>query len=688
MYPNLSITGNPAGKQPLHAEIAADAADNKARMPLLRTALPGQASRPELAAAAITSMATTTTTTTTTDTTVTTIVTTTGTPATSTGVASVNSTAPLYAAPNASGMSFAAANTSMPMVDASQQAPAVAPEDRQVLWLAKKVMKGSLFLTPPETERMVKALAVLLKSPDCTINKLDFSYWRSSLSKSAMLLLAQALKANRTVSELMISERQDKAGHDIHDEIEPHPRMHSESRLQSVSQYPFLGGGMLAEGGWQLAGRESDSDSRAERPDPSKQAPGFVAFLPLFEALRDNATLTRLGLFDVELKDAGIAALSKALSFNRTLTSLSLRGFDIDSFQLELFDMLIGNATLTELKLEKGKINAAGGMYLAHAIRCNSSLVMLAFDDVTIQSPGAHFLAKMPDTNCTLTALSLCNAGIDDKGMALLAKALEINSTLARLELSIDGDLESSAQGGDAGMAALGEALKVNASLTGLRLSCKKISGTGAASLSKALQVNHALTELSLNFSQLDDAGASILSDGLQINSTLGAFGFSCNEMNDAGKVLLLAALRRNRSLVKVHFIGWQIGAVGAAELSEGLKTNSTLTTLELANTGIGDAGASALSEGLKLNSTLARLDLRHNAIGDSGASALAEMLKSNSTLTGMYLWSNRIGDAGAANLLEALNLNSSLIHLDVWDDPGFPYIEEIRSRLAANDRL
>lgn len=276
MYPNLSVTGNPAGNQPLHAEIASDIADDKARMPLLRAGLPGQASGTGLAAAVIASMATTTTTTATTTTTVTAIVATTGTPATSTGVAPVTSTAPLYAAPDVSGMSFAAADASTPTAGASQQAPAAAQEDPQVLWLAKKVMNGSLFLAPPETEHMVKALAVLLKSPDCTINELDFSYRRSGLSESAMILLAQALKASHTVSELRISEHQDEAGHDVHDEIKPDPRLRSESRLECVSQYSSLGDGMLAKGGCQLA--QGESHGRADRPDVSKQAPGLSRF--------------------------------------------------------------------------------------------------------------------------------------------------------------------------------------------------------------------------------------------------------------------------------------------------------------------------------------------------------------------------------------------------------------------------
>lgn len=375
----------------------------------------------------------------------------------------------------------------------------------------------------------------------------------------------------------------------------------------------------------------------------------------LARALAENDTVRKLFMNNCRLRDAGAAAIFRALQDNHALQELHMAG------------------------------NAVGTL---DNLRTLGSLVKLTLNDNLIAAAGTSRLAELLLGNTTLQELWLAANRIDDAGVGDIASSLErtANSALHTLDVS-DNALSE-----DAGHA-IGRALSRNDSLRCLILSKNAVGDESAAALANALLHNTALVCLHLNVCDIGAEGAYLLAEALQQNSTLRVLLIKRNSIGGGEMALLIKAPHltqlfmqsnpmdgvdgqrefvrniadlRSSSLRKLHLGRCRIGGDCAVALMQTLQHAHSLEELHLDDNAMGPQGADAVAHFLRGNRSLRALFMASNAIGPQGASALAEALLANTALAELTLGNNEIGDYGAQALAMALAQASALSRLSV----------------------
>ncbi|KAL9965588.1 hypothetical protein ACROYT_G029409 [Oculina patagonica] len=162
----------------------------------------------------------------------------------------------------------------------------------------------------------------------------------------------------------------------------------------------------------------------------------------LAEALKGNITLTRLDLSDNNIYDDGAADLAEALKANTNLTRLDLTDNRIgDHGATCLAEALKLNTALTGLDLSNktrfeladNRIGDHGATCLAEALKLNTSLTWLDLADNLIGDHGATCLAEALKLNTSLTSLDLSVNHIGEAAISELRR-LEHDNRLFSLE--------------------------------------------------------------------------------------------------------------------------------------------------------------------------------------------------------------------------------------------------------------
>ena len=380
----------------------------------------------------------------------------------------------------------------------------------------------------------------------------------------------------------------------------------------------------------------------------------------LFKALTFNSTVSRLNLFEWGLSIKVANLLAHALRENTSLSSLGLSFNSIGGDgQTSLARTLRVNSSLSYLNLCHTCIGDEGTKSLAQALRVNRSLSYLGLPNNSIGSEGADFLGLALRVNSSLSSLALCENSIGDEGADSLAWALRVNTSLLSLDLSKN-------LVGDEGADALAQALRKNTSLSSLYLLYNSIGDEGARSLAQALRENTSLSSLYLCYNSIGDEGALSTAQALTVNKSLSSLNLHSNTIYAEGANSFLQVLQRNLSLSHLDLSDSSIDDEGANSLAQGLRVSIHLSSLGLSDNKIGNEGATSFAMALKLNSSLSSLDLSSNFIGNKGANSLAQALRVNRSLSFLDLSSNYIGDEGANSLGEALKVNKSLSVLDL----------------------
>jgi hypothetical protein len=154
----------------------------------------------------------------------------------------------------------------------------------------------------------------------------------------------------------------------------------------------------------------------------------------------------------------------------------------------------------------------------------------------TVTSQGVIFVAAALRLNSTLVRLSLIGSRINDSGAAAIADSLKLNSTLQELVLGWNCI-------GDVGAVAIAEALKLNTSLQKLSLNDNLIKDSGATAIAEALKLNTSLQKLSLNVNLIKDSGATAIAGALQRNSTLLQLNLEGKSITDLGVKAIVESL-------------------------------------------------------------------------------------------------------------------------------------------------
>lgn len=258
------------------------------------------------------------------------------------------------------------------------------------------------------------------------------------------------------------------------------------------------------------------------------QIPHEVA-VQIANALRINNVLTDLSLWDNNIGDEGITAISQALKDNKKTNLATLNvAYNNISFDgtAALASTLIDSVVLTTLNLSNNRIDEEGGNLIANALKGNKVLTSLDIGNNFLRR-GAIDIANALEENNTLTELSLSRNYIDRDGGKELGKALITNKTLTDLNLS-KNEIR------DSGMTSLADALIENDTLKSLSLSFNTINLTDAESFASALLKNNTLTSLEFSkcFMRVDAAHRIIDALVDKETSTLQYLNISGNEFN------------------------------------------------------------------------------------------------------------------------------------------------------------
>uniref|UniRef100_A0A7S3LPK0 non-specific serine/threonine protein kinase n=1 Tax=Aplanochytrium stocchinoi TaxID=215587 RepID=A0A7S3LPK0_9STRA len=155
------------------------------------------------------------------------------------------------------------------------------------------------------------------------------------------------------------------------------------------------------------------------------------------EMLRNNTTLTEIGLSYNLLGCNGVTRISRALHTNSTLRYLHLEDNSIEDDGADaLAEMLRVNNTLTHLMLCYNKITCLGASYLAQALKQNDTLFLLFMSQNHIRDEGAEELAIMLRVNNSLSLLSVHGNLMTQKGERFIAEAIMENDAILYLEMA------------------------------------------------------------------------------------------------------------------------------------------------------------------------------------------------------------------------------------------------------------
>ena len=236
-----------------------------------------------------------------------------------------------------------------------------------------------------------------------------------------------------------------------------------------------------------------------------------------------NLTLTALGLRGADLGNDGAVAIASLLSW----TDPQHHGTTLRP--------VTGLPSLTYLNVSQNPFGDKGGEAVAKALSHNRTLTTLVMEANRWKGPACKPFASSLKTNDTLTRLSLAGNSVGNEGAAFLAKALGANKTLTALDLDrasvgalgalrfgvLLGDgtaprkekrgaKKAAAAGGEGGEAGGGaaapgaakkapKAAPINRALLSLSLVDNTIGSEAAARLEVALTKNFALTALKLD---------------------------------------------------------------------------------------------------------------------------------------------------------------------------------------------
>lgn len=159
------------------------------------------------------------------------------------------------------------------------------------------------------------------------------------------------------------------------------------------------------------------------------------------------------------LKEQGnLASLSKALSCNTSITSISIVNADIGDEEVEILTKALEkNSNLKHLNLKGNKISTQGASYIIKLLEANKNIVSLDLSDNGLGNEGSVLLLKFLEKNKSITSFAFSNEPIirDILGVYLifypknnlllqaLKKLLENNTTITSLTCGIMGVIDS-----------------------------------------------------------------------------------------------------------------------------------------------------------------------------------------------------------------------------------------------------
>ncbi|UOB16523.1 sister chromatid cohesion protein PDS5 [Abyssalbus ytuae] len=406
----------------------------------------------------------------------------------------------------------------------------------------------------------------------------------------------------------------------------------------------------------------------------------------------DTTTEGILDLSHYNLTPKAIKQLSTALATNTTLTTVDLRGNQIDNegahYLRKLFKQ---NTTLTNLYFDKEAVFIKTTIkdinnYLARnrrlfALECirtnpHADTVLIKEGILDLSGPLSLLEAgKGPNTPLTFPEVEQLTQALTQKATLTFPEVEKVGQVLQVNIPTLTGLNLSHANIKDRGATELAKGLGENTTLSMLELQYNDIGAGGMAALAPALHNKTSITYLNLQGNTIRTKGIQALANEfLQNNTTLRVLNLSNNEAGDEGIGALSKVLTPGKTgLKELALQSNNICQAGAGHLNVILSNNNTLEKLDLRGNKLSNGGVTALVKGLGQNKTLRFLDLSHNRISNDGAKALVAALKENKTLTEINLLGNPIEKDTLKNLEYYLDRNHrlELLHLLKHNQPN-----------------
>jgi len=166
------------------------------------------------------------------------------------------------------------------------------------------------------------------------------------------------------------------------------------------------------------------------------------------EKKQPDQNLTAVEFLDNAFTPFGCQRIGQALTFNKTITKLTINHNDIgDDGAIKLMQGLSLNQTLATLNLDYCEIGRDGAEAIGRGIATNTSVTEIFLNGNTVGASGAMLMAQGLRHNGTLTRLELRDNQVDQYGVVeddedsvrfieLLAECLLTNGTFAYLDLA------------------------------------------------------------------------------------------------------------------------------------------------------------------------------------------------------------------------------------------------------------
>jgi hypothetical protein len=440
---------------------------------------------------------------------------------------------------------------------------------------------------------------------------------------------------------------------------------------------------------------------------------GSKGSLKISEAIKTNSSLKRLDLSSNKIEAEGIQGLVDAMKINKSLNHLMIGG-NGDNILTDLFDAVKNNDTLTRLDLSATYLSNQECQSLFTALAANKKIRMLELNRCIISHEGWTMVAKLLEMNDTLTDLDLTTSNLKAVDCEKLSQSLALNNTLKILKIgSRNMPISQESMNIDR---AIAKALQNNKSLTELYIH-KLIMNNSVVDLCEGLKVNKTLTSLYIReIMDLKDFGLEAFTEAQRINPTLkhldiGSYSIDTRAYaafreflyNDFMSLTLRNCVRRHEEVqiiydrLNVHSTLRSFSLKGCDSL--GLESFLLLSAILTSNTVLRSLDVSeiklektfAICRALRHNATLTKLAI------DSSARTLdttqhlryyqelAAILRKNRSLRILDLTAVHINTTIAAELFECLKFNDFIVDIRSNGDMARIHSPELAERLEEN---
>ncbi len=401
--------------------------------------------------------------------------------------------------------------------------------------------------------------------------------------------------------------------------------------------------------------------------------------------------MRKISLHDNKITSMGAIALAEACKGHPYMNTIDLYCNQIDSSGASAFAVTLQrNNVLTNINLESNKIGTQGMVDLIHALEMNSTVTILNCADNLVEETTLQFeltlcrlrnptimeldtaalerndtqAARLGETlknNMSLTKFYASDNQFSDAGVVAFARAVKVHPKLLLM------DVRNNPMG-CVGALAFGEALKINASLVELRLGGNpNIGDTGAIALAEALQYNKTLKRLDLDGTSMGPRGAQAFAVAFNSGAwCCDSVFMEYNDLGDEGCAVLFEALKDNRTLKEISMRHCKTGDQCLKDAGAMLGVNTGLLALHIGGGKASDVGANALAKWFKNNRTLTELDIGEHEITDIGAAGIASGLKDNKTMRILHLQGNKIRSAGVNRLTKMWAKHPAFVLIEI----------------------